>query len=65
MRGTERVGFEINRTASPSMTRPLRFALETLSLDRAFVVHGGDSSFPLDARVTAVAARDLLGRSDL
>jgi hypothetical protein len=42
------------------MTRSLRTAIELLDLDRAFVIHAGDHTFPLHERVTAVAAARLL-----
>lgn len=59
VRGAERIGFEIKRTATPKMTPSLRSAIETLRLDRAFVVHAGEHSFPLAPGVDALAAVDL------
>lgn len=38
------------------MTRSLRSAIDTLQLDRAWVIHGGSDSFPLADAVEAVAA---------
>jgi hypothetical protein len=38
----------------------LKTAIELLDLDRAFVIHAGDHTFPLHERVTAVAAARLL-----
>lgn len=59
VRGTERLGFEIKRTAAPTVTRSLRTAVETLRLDQAYVVHAGDHSFPLASGIDAVAATDV------
>lgn len=64
VRGTERIGFEIKRTASPRITRSLRAAIETLQLDRAFLIHASDTTYPLSAKVEAIAARDLATRTD-
>ncbi|MGQ0466572.1 MAG: ATP-binding protein [Sporichthyaceae bacterium] len=64
VRGTERVGFEIKRTAAPRLTASLRSAIETLHLDHAYLVHAGPSSFPLAKGVEAVAAVDLAARSE-
>jgi uncharacterized protein len=60
VKGTERIGFEIKRTAVPKVTASLRTAIETLTLDHAFVVHAGTHSFPLSDRVDAVASVDLV-----
>lgn len=61
VRGTERLGFEIKRTTAPKVTRSLRSAIETLELDRTFVVHAGEATYPLGHGVEALAARDLAG----
>ena len=55
IRGTRRVGFEIRRTTSPSTTRSMHAAIETLRLDRLDVVHAGENTFPLRDRIRAVA----------
>ncbi len=60
--GTQRIGFEIKRTATPTVTRSLRSAIETLRLDQAFVVHGGQHSFPLASGIEAIAATDVATR---
>lgn len=62
VRGTERIGFEVKRTATPKVTASLRSAIETLHLDHAFVVHAGLHSYPLAHGVEAVAARELATR---
>ncbi|MGA9597854.1 MAG: ATP-binding protein [Acidimicrobiia bacterium] len=51
-----RLGFEMKRTTAPRMTKSLHSALDTLRLDRAYVVHAGEHTFPMDDRVTALAA---------
>ena len=58
--GSRRVGFEVKRTAAPSFTPSMRSALQTLKLDRLDVVHAGKETFPLAARVRAVALENLL-----
>ena len=55
-RGRRRWGFEFKRTTAPRVTPSLRSAIEALRLQKAFVIHAGDQTFPLDKRVTAVAA---------
>lgn len=63
VRGTERIGFEVKRTATPRLTASLRSAIDTLGLDRAYVVHAGAASFMLPGGVEAVSAADLATRS--
>lgn len=54
VRGRERLGFEIKRSDSPSMTSSIRHALHDLSLDSVTVVHAGKDRFPLAPKVEAV-----------
>lgn len=63
VRGTERIGFEIKRTSAPKVTASLRSAIETLHLDRAYIVHAGQHTFPMRDGVEAVAAADIAGRT--
>jgi predicted AAA+ superfamily ATPase len=56
MRGRRRWGFEFKRTSSPTLTRSARTALDLLDLQRLYVIHAGAETFPLSAKVTAVAA---------
>lgn len=58
--GRRRWGFEFKRTTSPKLTPSLMTAIETLKLQRAFIIHAGERSFPLHKQVTAVAATRLL-----
>ncbi len=60
VRGRRRWGFEFKRTSSPRLTGSLRTATEALGLQKAFLVHAGNKSFPLHRRITAVAAARLL-----
>ncbi len=60
VRGRRRWGFEFKRTSSPKLTSSLKAAIETLALQKAFLIHAGDKSFPLHRKVTAVAAARLL-----
>lgn len=60
VRGRHRWGFEIKRTSAPTLTRSLKTALELLQLDKAFVLHAGERTFPLHERVTAISAARLL-----
>ena len=58
--GGERVGFEIKRTATPSTSRSMHAAIQTLSLSGLYVIHAGSDTFPLKENIRAVAFRDLL-----
>jgi len=60
VRGNNRLGFEIKRTAAPAMTRSAYIAIEDLKLQRLDVIHAGDHSFPLAKRARAVAIGRLL-----
>ncbi len=62
VRGNERIGFEIKRTTDPRPTKSLRSAIDTLRLDRTYLVHGGEHSFPLAADIDAVSVHDLAAR---
>jgi predicted AAA+ superfamily ATPase len=60
VRGRRRWGFEFKRTSSPKLTSSLMAAIDTLKLQKAFLVHAGDETFPLQKRVNAVSAMRLL-----
>lgn len=62
VRGRQRIGFEIKRSATPGMTSSMHAALDTLRLSRLFVVHGGAKRYPLGRRAEAVPLRDLSSR---
>jgi hypothetical protein len=64
-RDSRRIGFEFKASERPALSKSMHVALSDLRLDRLFVVYPGAKSFPLAARVEALALRDLdraLGR---
>jgi predicted AAA+ superfamily ATPase len=60
VRGRRRMGFEIKRTTSPQITSSMRYALSDLHLRSLDVVHAGETTFPMDKKIRAVAFRRLL-----
>jgi predicted AAA+ superfamily ATPase len=60
VRGQRRMGFEIKRTTSPQITSSMRYALSDLHLRSLDVIHAGETSFPMDKKIRAVAFRSLL-----
>lgn len=54
-RGGRRIGFEFKRTVAPGLTKSMRVALADLRLERLDVIHAGERTYPLAARVRAVA----------
>jgi predicted AAA+ superfamily ATPase len=60
VRGRRRLGFEVKRTDTPSVTPSMHSALSSLRLDRLDVVHAGARTFALTKEIRAVAAVDLL-----
>jgi len=60
VRGAKRTGFEIKRTVAPSLTKSMRVAMEDLNLNRLYVIHAGDHSFPLGENIMAIRLMDLL-----
>ncbi len=59
--GSRRHGFEVKRSEAPPLTRSMRSAVETLSLDRLDVVHAGTERYRLASRVRALPAGELVG----
>ena len=55
VRGETRLGFEIKHTVAPEVTKSMRIASADLNLDRLDVIHIGKDSYPLTARIRAVA----------
>jgi hypothetical protein len=55
VRGRRRRGFEVKRTTSPSSTRSMHAARETLRLERIDVIHAGSHTFRLADGIRAVA----------
>jgi len=60
VRGQTRLGFEIKRTTVPKVTASMRHALADLKLKRLYVVHAGETSFPLAKNIRAVSFAHLL-----
>ena len=60
VRGQQQLGFEIKRTTSPQVTPSMRSALSDLRLRSLDVIHAGETSFPMDKKIRAVAFRRLL-----
>jgi len=60
VRGQRRMGFEIKRTTSPQITPSMRYALLDLHLRSLDVIYAGETTFPMDKKIRAVAFRRLL-----
>jgi predicted AAA+ superfamily ATPase len=58
----QRYGFEFKYADAPSVTRSLRIAREDLKLRRAFLVHPGAKSYPLEPWVETVSISHLRDR---
>lgn len=58
-RGGRRYGVEFKFSSAPAMTKSLYAALADLKLERAWIVHSGDTTFPIHDRVEALSIRDL------
>ena len=61
-RDGRRLGFEIKRTDAPCVSPSMKSALDSLRLERLFVIHAGAQSWPLAERVEAVALAGLFER---
>lgn len=57
--GGRRRGFEVKRAEAPRLTRSMRSAMETLSLDSLDVVHAGTKRYRLAPGVRALPASEL------
>jgi uncharacterized protein len=64
VRGRRRLGFEIKRTAVPTVTPSMRHALTDLRLGKLEVIHAGEHTFPLTGQIRAVALADILKQLD-
>lgn len=51
---------EIKKSTAPTVSKGFRIATADLGARRAFVVHGGDETWPMGDGITAIALRDLL-----
>jgi len=57
--GTQKIGFEMKASETPSTTKSMRIAAADLKLERIFVIHPGFTSHELDSTIHVVALRDL------
>lgn len=57
VRGNRRLGFEFKRTEAPKLTPSMRVASKDLHLDRVYVIHAGEHTFPLAEGIEALALR--------
>ena len=56
----KRIGFEVKFTESPTTTKSMRIAVKDLHIDKLFVVHPGDASYPLDTGIEALSITDIV-----
>jgi predicted AAA+ superfamily ATPase len=59
-----RLGFEVKFSDAPVLTRSMHIAQEDLELDSLWVIHPGESSWPMAEGIEAVAFSGLLTRLD-
>jgi predicted AAA+ superfamily ATPase len=57
VRGRTRLGFEMKLTDAPEVTPSMRSALDNLSLSHLYVIHAGQETFRLAAKITALPLR--------
>lgn len=60
MRGNLRIGFEFNRTSTPQLSRSLHIAMADLKLSQAYIIHGGNETYPLTEKITAMALQHVV-----
>ncbi len=60
MKGAVRMGIEFKYTSSPAVTKSMRIAFDDLKLNHLYVVHPGDTRFPLAANITAIGLFELM-----
>lgn len=65
MEGGRRIGFEFKLSSSPGITKSMRIAMEDLGLDRLWLVHPGERSWPLDDKIDAISSTELLAWTSL
>lgn len=59
-RGARVLGFEFKVSGSPALSRGVHEAMRDTALDHLYVVHGGDATFEMAEKITAVAMRELV-----
>lgn len=57
--GGRRIGFELKVTDVPTTNKSMHVAMRDLRLERLFVVHPGDRSFPLGDHMEALSVKEL------
>lgn len=60
--GTLEMAIEIKRSTAPVVTKGFRLACDTLKPKKAYLLHGGDDTWPVGQGVTATTLSDLMGR---
>lgn len=55
-----RIGFEFKYTSAPKITKSMKIALETLKLDKLFIIIPGHESFPLHKKIIAAGLKNYL-----
>ncbi len=60
VRGRIRLGFEIKRTSSPTVTPSMNHALQDLKLKELTVIHAGEQTYQMAPKIKAVAFSQLL-----
>lgn len=64
VRGSKKIGIEFKKTSSPRVTPSMKSAMENLKLQKIYVVHAGEDSFPVTLNIDAVALKKLLTDMD-
>ena len=57
--GLTRTGFEIKKTVAPRVTKSMQIAVKDLRLERLYVIHAGDHSYPMADRIQAVPVSEM------
>lgn len=55
VQGARRRGFEFKRTDAPGATKSMHIAIQDLNLESIDVVHAGNETYPLSAKIRALA----------
>lgn len=58
--GTVDAAIEVKRSTAPVLSRGFRLATEALLPKRAYLVHGGDETWTVEAGVTAIGLAELM-----
>ncbi|MFZ2656367.1 MAG: ATP-binding protein [Victivallales bacterium] len=65
VRGGMRIGFEIKRTSSPSVTASMKNAINDLNLKQLYVIHAGDCCFDMNPKIKAVPMSRILNEIEI